>query len=131
MNPPHARASLVGKGSLGVLDTAAYQQGLTDEGQPTPVFLPGESQGRGSLVGCRLWGLTESDTTEATQQQRHAAGPPGGGHPLGVTIWGPQRPRRGLRLGAAGGLVAEGKGMDDLREVPGGAEGLKGTILST
>ena len=34
--------------------------------QPTPVFLPGESQGRGSLVGCHLWGLTESDTTEAT-----------------------------------------------------------------
>ena len=37
--------------------------------QPTPVFLPGESQGRGSLVGCRLWGRTESDTAEATQQQ--------------------------------------------------------------
>ena len=34
--------------------------------QPTPVFLPGESQGRGSLVGCRLWGCTELDTTEAT-----------------------------------------------------------------
>ena len=34
--------------------------------QPTPVFLPGESQGRRSLVGCRLWGRTESDTTEAT-----------------------------------------------------------------
>ena len=34
--------------------------------QPTPGFLPGESQGRGSLVGCRLWGRTESDTTEAT-----------------------------------------------------------------
>ena len=33
--------------------------------QPTPVFLPGESQGWGSLVGCRLWGRTESDTTEA------------------------------------------------------------------
>ena len=32
--------------------------------QPTPVFLPGESQGRGSLVGWRLWGRTESDTTE-------------------------------------------------------------------
>ena len=31
-----------------------------------PVFLPGESQGRGSLVGCRLWGCTESDTTEVT-----------------------------------------------------------------
>ena len=34
--------------------------------QPTPVFLPGESQGRGSLVGCHLWGRTESDTTEVT-----------------------------------------------------------------
>ena len=38
--------------------------------QPTPVFLPGESQGRRSLVGCCLWGRTESDTTEATQQQQ-------------------------------------------------------------
>ena len=34
--------------------------------QPTPVFLPGESQGRESLVGCHLWGCTESDTTEVT-----------------------------------------------------------------
>ena len=34
--------------------------------QPTPMFLPGESQGLGSLVGCRLWGRTESDMTEAT-----------------------------------------------------------------
>ena len=34
--------------------------------QPTPVSLPGESQGRRSLVGCRLWGRTESDTTEVT-----------------------------------------------------------------
>ena len=34
--------------------------------QPTPVFLLGESQGQGSLVGCHLWGCTESDTTEAT-----------------------------------------------------------------
>ena len=39
--------------------------------QPTPVFLFGESQGRGSLVGCRLWGHTESDTTEVTWQQQH------------------------------------------------------------
>ena len=38
--------------------------------QPTPVLLPGESQGRGSLVGCRLWGRTELDTTEATQQEQ-------------------------------------------------------------
>ena len=34
--------------------------------QPTPMFLPGESQGRGSLVDCRLRGRTESDTSEAT-----------------------------------------------------------------
>ena len=42
----------------------------------TPVLLPGESQGRGSLVGCCLWGRTESDTTEATwqqQQQQHCS----------------------------------------------------------
>ena len=34
--------------------------------QPTPVFLPGESQRGGSLVGCHLWGRTESGTTEVT-----------------------------------------------------------------
>ena len=34
--------------------------------QPTPVFLTGESQGRGSLVGCSLRGCTELDTTEVT-----------------------------------------------------------------
>ena len=38
--------------------------------QPTPMFLPGESQGRGSLVGCCPWGCTELDTTEATWQQQ-------------------------------------------------------------
>ena len=39
---------------------------LEKEWQPTLVFLPGESQGWGSLVGFRIWGRTESDTTEAT-----------------------------------------------------------------
>ena len=34
--------------------------------QHTPVFLPGESQGWGRLVGCHLWGRTESDRIEAT-----------------------------------------------------------------
>jgi len=34
--------------------------------QPSPVFLPGESQGQRSLVGCCPWGRTESDTTEVT-----------------------------------------------------------------
>ena len=38
--------------------------------QPAPVFLPGESQGWGSLVGCCLWGHTESDVTEVTWQQQ-------------------------------------------------------------
>ena len=32
--------------------------------QPTPVFLPGESQGQRSLVGYSPWGHKESDTTE-------------------------------------------------------------------
>ena len=39
---------------------------LEKEMATTPVFLPGESQGQGSLVGCRLWGRTELDTTDAT-----------------------------------------------------------------
>ena len=39
---------------------------LEKEMATTPVFLPGESQGWGSLVGCHLWGRTESDTTELT-----------------------------------------------------------------
>ena len=43
----------------------------------TPVFLPGESQGQRSLVGCRLWGHTESDMTEATWQQQP---PPNSAH---------------------------------------------------
>ena len=42
--------------------------------QLTPAFLPGESQGWGSLMGCRLWGCTESDMTEATQQQQQPLG---------------------------------------------------------
>ena len=38
--------------------------------QPAPMFLPGESQGQWSLMGCCLWGHTESDMTEATWQQQ-------------------------------------------------------------
>ena len=34
--------------------------------QPTPVFLPGKSHGRRSLVGCSPWGGKESDTTDVT-----------------------------------------------------------------
>ena len=43
--------------------------------QPTPVFLPGESQGCGSLVGCRLLGRTESDTPEGTYMQQQQEEP--------------------------------------------------------
>ena len=46
--------------------------------QPTPVFLSGECQGQGSLVGCRLWGRIESDTTEVTQQQQQTTELAGG-----------------------------------------------------
>ena len=58
--------------SLGVGHDSATSLSLftfmhwTGKWQPSPVFLPGESQGRGSLVGCHLWGRTESDTTEVT-----------------------------------------------------------------
>ena len=43
---------------------------IGEGGGNTPVFLPGESQGWGSLVGCHLWDHTELDTTEVTQQQQ-------------------------------------------------------------
>ena len=60
--------------------------------QPTPVFLPGESQGRRSLVGCRLWGRTESDMSEVTslqqQQQREGEGRGRGG---GKVSLGPKK----------------------------------------
>ena len=49
-----------------VLFKKLYTYSWRRKWQPTPVFLPGESQGLGSLVGCRLWGRTESDTTEVT-----------------------------------------------------------------
>ena len=42
------------------------RQRLEKEMATTPVFLPGESQERGSLVGCPLRGRTESGTTEVT-----------------------------------------------------------------
>ena len=67
-----------GVGSLsflqGIFPTQELNQGLTftfhfdalEKWQPTPVFLPGESQGQWSLVGCHLCGRTELDMTEAT-----------------------------------------------------------------
>ena len=63
----HERRSLVGRKewdttSLSLLTFMLWRR----KWQPTPMFLSGESQGRGSLVGCRLWGHTESDRTETT-----------------------------------------------------------------
>ena len=46
--------------------TYVFTFGLRRKWQPTPVFLPGESQGQRSLVGCCLWARTESDMTEST-----------------------------------------------------------------
>ena len=63
-----------GKKCLRIL-MSLYRASRRRQWQPTPVLLPGESQGRGSLVGCRLWGRTESDTTEATQQQQQHRAP--------------------------------------------------------
>ena len=61
--------SLPGSSIHGILQARVLEWGAIDwrkKGHPTPVFLPGESQGRGILVGYRLWGHTESDTTEVT-----------------------------------------------------------------
>ena len=57
---------LLSQTRLSVFTFTFHFHALENKWQPPPVFLPGESQGRGSLVGCRLWGRTESDTTEAT-----------------------------------------------------------------
>ena len=55
----------VGHDSVTSLSLFAFMH-WTRKWQPTPVFLPRESQGQRSLVGCCLWGRTESDTTEVT-----------------------------------------------------------------
>ena len=53
---PQSMGSLrVGQDSATSLSLFTFMH-LRRKWQPTPVFLPGESQGRGSLVGCRLWG---------------------------------------------------------------------------
>ena len=58
----------VAKSRTGLSDVTFtfHFRALEKEMATTPVFLPGESQGQGSLVGCHLWGRTESDTTEVT-----------------------------------------------------------------
>ena len=71
---PMDRGALVGCGPWGreESDTTSLSLSLFTfmhwrrKWQPTPVSLPGESQGQGSVAGCHLWGLTESDMTEVT-----------------------------------------------------------------
>ena len=46
--------------------TAEFYQNLERQWHPTPVFLPGEPRGGGSLLGCHLGGGTESDMTDVT-----------------------------------------------------------------
>ena len=61
-----AAVHVVTKTRLSDFTFTLHFRALEKEMNPTPVFLPGESQGRRSLVGCRLWGRTESDMTEVT-----------------------------------------------------------------
>ena len=65
VNSLHELAKSTGVSALASLSLFTFMH-WRREWQPTPVFLPGESQGRWSLVGCHLWGHTESDMTEAT-----------------------------------------------------------------
>ena len=58
--------------------------------QPTPVFLPGESQGRGSLVGCHLWGHTELDTTEVLSISNLGSGTKKCWESASLWIWFPK-----------------------------------------
>ena len=58
--------SLEGQTRLSDFTFTFHFHALEKEMVLTPMFLPGESQGRGSLVDCRLWGRTESDMTEVT-----------------------------------------------------------------
>ena len=76
--------------------------------QPTPVLLPGKSQGWRSLVGCIPWGLEKSDMTErlhftfhfhalekkmATHSSVRAWRTPGMGEPSGLPSMGSHRVR--------------------------------------
>ena len=58
-------------GAIGVLSDVTFMH-WRRKWQPTPVFLPGESQGWGRLVGCRLWGCTESDMTDRLHFHFHS-----------------------------------------------------------
>ena len=92
------KASACNVGDLGSISGSGSSPG-EGEWQPTPVFLPGESQGRRSLVGFSSWGRQESDTTErlhfhalekemATHSSVLAWRIPGTGSLVGCRLWG-------------------------------------------
>src|SRR5574341_1524912 len=96
--------------------------------QPTPVFLPGESQGRGSLVGCRLWDRTESDTTEiglaiiADQIMTHAGcifiGPVGATGEIGDLVTPFAKQRRAAALARSRLIAGEERIVDRVEHRP-------------
>ena len=57
------KASASNAGDPGLIPASGRDPG-EGKWQSTPVFLPGESHGRRSLVGCSPRGRKESDTTE-------------------------------------------------------------------
>ena len=76
----HGRRSLVGSAVHGVSKSwtrlsdftfTFHFHALEKEMATHSSVLAWRIPGKGSLVGCRLWGRTESDTTKATQQQQH------------------------------------------------------------
>ena len=55
-----------GREELDTTERLHFHFSFSGIGEGNGLFLPGESQGQTGLVGCCLWGRTESDTTEAT-----------------------------------------------------------------
>ena len=53
-----SKASVYNAGDPGLISGSGRFPGEENEWLSTPAFLPGESQGQRSLVGCRLWGCT-------------------------------------------------------------------------
>ena len=79
--------------------------------QPTPVFLPGESQGPGSLVGCLLWGRrVRHDWSDLAAAVAAAALHPngaGGGTGRKVFPWAAAGIGEGPRMGPPGACQRE------------------------
>ena len=61
-NPPANAGDIRESGVISELERIPWRR----KGQPTPVFLSGESHGQRSLASCGPWGHKESATTEAT-----------------------------------------------------------------